>query len=143
MGEVTMFDRSRAVQFASFLVAVGLCACAGRDPSLDDQPSREFAGHYSAAEGGSWFRPCDISPTEAAGWVTFTGRSVEQMQAERAAGHFTDGPSYFVRWRASVTYDGEVGPRGPGKPALLVRELLELRPASDDDCAGWGGADER
>ena len=39
-----------------------------------------------------------------------------------------------VEGLAAVTTAGEIGPRGPGAPALLVRELIELRPAADDDC---------
>ena len=66
-------------------------------------------------------------------WVTFTGQSVSQVQRARAAGQFILGQRYFVRWRAVVTTSGEVGPRGPGWPALLVRELLEFRPAPTSD----------
>ena len=67
-------------------------------------------------------------------WVTFTGASVQQAESAKTSKFFTpDGGPTFVRWRASRTDGGQVG---PGGPALLVREILESRVPRADDCTG-------
>lgn len=112
-------------------------ACAtGRGGSLDRLPVEEFRGHFTSAPGASWFTPCGGAPDDR-WWVTLTGKAVGQVEAARTAGTLPAGPgaAAFVRWRAAQTTGGEVGPRGPGHPALLVREILEIRAATDVDCA--------
>lgn len=127
----------RDVLIGSLLVAgLTLGGCATQKNSLSDLPVKELAGHYTSGQGESWFRPCGAAPTDRPWWVTFTEGSVAQADQARTAGQLVAGKSYFVRWRAAVTTGGEVGPQGPGVPALLVRDLLELRAPSDDDCAG-------
>jgi hypothetical protein len=121
-------------------LALVLGGCAAREPSLAELPARELVGHFTTDEGESWFRACGTAPDEPSWWVTFTGSSVDQIDRERASGQIAPGGRYFVRWRAAVTKGGEVGPQGPGVPALLVRDLLELRPAGDGDCDGWEAA---
>lgn len=122
------------------LVSVGLAAglilggCATHKQSFSDLPVRELAGHYVGGPGESWFRVCGAAESDRPWWVTFTERSVAQVDQAREAGQLFPGQSCFVRFRAAVTTAGEVGPQGPGTPALLVREVLELRPAADDDC---------
>ena len=125
----------------SVLIGVWLAAgltlggCATQKGSLADLPATEFAGHYTSGSGESWFRPCGAAPTDRAWWVTFTGDSVAQADKARAAGQLAPGKSSFVRFRAAVTTGGEVGPQGPGVAALLVRDVLELRAPSENDCA--------
>jgi hypothetical protein len=113
-------------------VVVG-AACAGRR-SLDELPTQLFVGHYSGVGGGSWFRRCGAEPSDSAWWVTFTGVAVEQRDSLRREGEFPDA-SLFVRWRAAMTEGGEVGPRGPGVPALLVRDIIEVRDSAPGDCS--------
>ncbi len=98
-----------------------------------------MTGHYTAGPEGSWFVPCGAAAEAPPQWVTLTGVSVTQVERARAEGRADAGQRLFVRWRAAVTTGGEVGPRGPGQPALLVREVLELSPAADDDCARSAG----
>ena len=116
--------------------AAGLGGCAVHRAPLSDLPSRELAGHYVSGPGDNWFRPCGAVAADPAWWVTLTGRAVEQAERARTAGQLVPGQRYFVRWSAAVTTGGEVGPRGPGAPAVLVRDVLELRPAAASDCAG-------
>lgn len=123
-----------AVGVACVAGALVLAGCATDSSSLSALPAQEYDGHLVSSAAGDWFRPCGSAPDSAPAWVTFTGASVEQINQARAAGRVVDGPSYFVRWRAAVTTRGEVGPQGAGKPAYLVRELLEIRPATDRDC---------
>jgi len=130
-----MRARRRVAQV--FLIAAGLTtgACATHTASLSDLPSSEFTGHYVSGPGESWFRPCDGSPSDPSWWVTLTGQAIEQVERARGAVQSAQGQPYFVRWRAAVSLDGQTGPRGRGVPALLVRELIELRAAGEDDCS--------
>ena len=57
-----------------------------------------------------------------------------QVEDARREGRLSASAPVFVHWIAAWTTDGKVGPRGPGKPALLVREFRVLRPARADDC---------
>jgi hypothetical protein len=115
----------------SLWVVVGLLAggCETDQKHLDSLPSQEFTGYYSEGVGRSWFRPADAPVDGPAWWVTFTGQAVYQVQQAREAGKLLAGQPYFVRWQAAITKGGEIGPRGKGEPALLVREILELKPA--------------
>ncbi len=120
------------------LLSVVSCATgggggAGAGGATNDLPAEEVRGHYAARDGESWFTPCG-APAADAMWVTFTGESVPQADQARETGTFKPGERAFVRFSAAVVTDGRVGPRGPGKPALLVRRILEARPASDSDC---------
>lgn len=128
----------RAHHLPDVLVAAVLLvgACAPQAPSLGELPASEMAGHYTGGTiGESWFRPCGASPADSASWVTFTGDAVAQVERARSSGRLVPGTRYFVRWTAAVTTSGQVGPRGPGVPAYLVRNVLELRPPTDTDCA--------
>ena len=126
----------RLPRYVPVLAATALIAgCAGNHPDLSSLPARELSGHFTASEGASWFLSCGAAPSDSSWWVTFTGRSVAQMDSIRSAGVLRPGDRSFVRWRAAVTERGEVGPRGPGVPALLVREILELRAAAPGDCS--------
>ncbi len=126
---------NRRPAFVLALASLLLPACAtGRGGSLDRLPVAEFRGHFASAPGASWFTPCGAAPDDR-WWVTLTGTAVGQAEAARKAGALAPGAPAFVRWRAAKTTGGEVGPRGPGQPALLVREVLEIRAAADGDCA--------
>lgn len=124
------------------LAAAGLMAlllpggCAVHRTALADLPAEPMAGHYEGGRPGeSWFRPCGAPSTDKSWWVTFGGRSVAQVDEKKAAGLMQPGQRYFVRWRGAVTTSGEIGPQGPGVPAVYVRELTEVREASLSDCA--------
>lgn len=107
-------------------------ACAGYQSGIDELPPFEFTGHFTVSERSSWFVPCEASEsTPARYWVTLVGDAVGQVQAARAAGQLTDGEPSVVRWWASVTDERHVG---PGGPALLVRRVMEIRPARAADC---------
>jgi len=109
------------------------CAARSSLDRLNDQPAQEYRGHYTRNADGSWFRPCGAAAADAAWWVTVTGTAVSQLDSARKAGQFAEDRSSFVHWRAVLTRGGEVGP--PGATALLVRDILVVRPAAPDDCA--------
>src|SRR5690606_1366427 len=115
---------SRGAPRAVALVVVLCSAGCATVPDTSGLPVRAVAGHLDVADGSSWFVPCSpVSGSERL-WVTFTEGAVEQVRAARSEGRLLPGERYFVHWRASVTDERHVG---PGGPALLVRELLELR----------------
>lgn len=124
----------------AFCAAAGLAliGCGTGRVSLSDPPARELAGHFVSTPKENWFTPCNASPGDGAWWATVTGGAVQSIDAARAAGRLEPGRNYFVRWNAVVVTDGRVGPRGPGQPALLVREVLELREATETDCSAAG-----
>lgn len=126
--------------FPALLAMMALTGCASGRFAADDLPTQEWSGHFVSGPGESWFSPCPASVAHgvtadaAPWWVTVTGMAVGQVEQARRAGAFLPGERYFVRWRAAMTRNGEVGPRGPGVPALLVRELVTWQPASSQDC---------
>jgi hypothetical protein len=105
---------------------------------LNKQPPEAFRGHYSLGASGSWFRSCSAAPSDSTWWVTVTGSAVPKIEDAKRGGQLAEGRSVFVEWRAVMTRGGEVGPRGPGFPALLVREVDLIRPAGtlEADCGG-------
>lgn len=111
------------------LVACSGAACSSV-PDTSSLPVEEYAGHLVTEERGSWFEPCGAAAGER-WWVTFTERSVAQIGDAREGGVGTAGARAFVRWRAARTDERHVG---PGGPALLVREILEVRAARSEDC---------
>lgn len=121
-----------ALGFVTLLSAGG---CAVRRTGLSDLPAEPMVGHFTGGgKGESWFRPCGAPAGDMSWWVTFGGRSVAQFDEKRAAGLFAPGQRYFVRWSGAITTAGEIGPQGPGVPAIYVRELTEVRAASEGDC---------
>lgn len=131
---MTRCNRSRLVStFAAAVMAAG-CASATSLERLATQAPEEFLGHYTTGSGGSWFRRCGAAPADSAWWATITGDAVAQVEEARRAGRLVEGRPAYVHWRAVLTLGGEIGPRGPGVPALLVREVVELRAPRADDC---------
>jgi hypothetical protein len=121
--------------WAAVSLGLSLCVwgCATQDRSLANLPVQEYTGYYTDGENQSWFHASDSVPGAAPMWVTFTGKAVDQVEKARGSGQLLPGQRYFVRWKAAVTTGGEIGPRGQGAPALLVRELLEIRSATAAD----------
>lgn len=119
--------------FAVLLIATITAFACVRRPSLDDLPSTEHAGHLTPGPAGSWFVACGAAAADSA-WVTFTDGAVAQRDSLMRTGQLHTGMRHFVRWRAAVTLGGEIGPRGAGFPAYLVREILAVRPAAAGDC---------
>ena len=105
-------------------------ACAARDAGLMSLPVEPFTGHVTTTATGSWFVACGSSEGSR-WWVTFVDASVRQAEEARNKGLLATGQRAFVRWRASRTDDKVVG---PGGPALLVRDIFEIRPAKPGDC---------
>lgn len=124
----------------SFVVVAVVCcaglvnvACAAHRVELQDVPSEAFVGHATADATGTWFAPCGSAPGAARLWVTFTGASVQQAEHAKASGLLTPGQPTFVRWNAARTDGRDIG---PGGPALLVRDIVEVRAPRADDCPG-------
>jgi hypothetical protein len=115
--------------FLLFLLAV--CgACASRQVDTNRLPVEPFVGHVTTTDDGSWFTPCGAAATER-WWVTYVDTSVRQARDAKAKGLLAPGQRTFVRWRASRTDERLVG---PGGPALLVRDIFEIRAPADGDC---------
>ena len=113
---------------AAACVLVLTAACASHQMSAQKTPAETFAGHVTTSADGTWFTRC--GDTGSKWWVTFTEASVEQAQRAKAAGLLGSEPT-FVRWKAARTDERQVG---PGGPALLVREIDEVRASRPDDC---------
>lgn len=107
-----------------------LSGCAMRQVEPMDLPVEAFAGHVVTTSNGSWFTPCGVDPTTR-WWITYVDLAVRQADAARKSGLLAENVRTFVRWRASRTDEKLVG---PGGPALLVRDIFEIRAASPDDC---------
>jgi invasion protein IalB len=122
--------RRYLLQTAAVCAVTLIAGCAAHEVNTQKTPAEPFSGHVSvSADGGAWFTRCG----DAAGsklWVTFTEKSVEQAQRAKAAGLLGSDPT-FVRWMASRTDGRQVG---PGGPALLVRDIAEVRAPRADDC---------
>lgn len=114
------------------LLAFAGCASQSALDRLNTTPAQEYRGHYTRGPDGSWFRPCNVAPADSAWWVTVTGIAVSQLDSARTLGLFVEERPTFVHWRAVLTRGGEVGP--PGATALLVRDILVVRPAAAGDC---------
>lgn len=108
---------------------VTLGACAG-GMEITQLPVEPFAGHVLTTAKGSWFTPCGAEGGTR-WWVTYVDDAVRQVREAKSSGAFADNERTFVRWRASRTDEKVVG---PGGPALLVRDIFEIRPPGDDDC---------
>lgn len=119
---------SRSLLGALVLLLPG---CAARTTGAAALPDREFVGHLLATERGNWFLPCAAEPDVPRLWVTFVDRAVTQIETARSDGLALVGDTAFVRWRAAPTDERMVG---PGGPALLVREIAEVRAPRRDDC---------
>lgn len=134
-----MPDRlSRFARLALPALAMLTAGCGGRlSPAAAPAREREteYRGHYTRGAAGSWFTPCGAAVGDSAWWVTATGGSGAQLEAAKAAGRLVDGTPSYVHWRAVLTRTGEVGPRGRGAPALLVRDVLEVRARTSGDCS--------
>jgi hypothetical protein len=90
-----------------------------------------FSGHVTTSESGTWFTPCGSAPESAKWWVTYTGTSLEQAARAKASGLLGTDRT-FVRWSAARTDERRIG---PGGPALLVRDIVEVRAPRADDCS--------
>lgn len=124
-----MVNRGRAALLLLALLAAS--GCAARQPSASDLPSQPFTGILTPSGNGYWFQRCE-APAESAWWVTFVDRAVSQLERARERGDVATERRTYVRWLAALTDERLVG---PGGPALLVREIQELRPATPADCA--------
>lgn len=118
------------------LLTIALCsmtilgACATRQLEPMNLPVEAFAGHAVTTSEGTWFTPCGSDPSTR-WWVTYVDRAVRQAADAKTAGLLADNGRTFVRWRASRTDEKLVG---PGGPALLVRDIFEVRAPSSSDC---------
>lgn len=124
-----MFRRSRLLCVA---LLVFCAACAAHQADVQSLPSETFSGHVTTSESGAWFTPCGSAPESPKWWVTYIGTSVEQAARAKASG-LLGSERTFVRWSAARTDERRVG---PGGPALLVRDILEVRAPRADDCTG-------
>ena len=105
-----------------------MAGCAARQPTSSDLPSEPFAGHLTWSDG-YWFERC--GSTGERWWVTFVDRASGQMQQGAEVDALKGGGRRFVRVSAARTDERHVG---PGGPALLVRDIVEIRNPSDTDC---------
>jgi len=121
-----------APRVAVLLFFASVCvSCAARQVEPSQLPVEPFSGHVTTTAEGSWFTPCG-SADSVRWWVTYVDASVRQSGEAKKKGLLATGQRTFVRWRASRTDERLVG---PGGPALLVRDIFEIRAAKSNDCA--------
>jgi hypothetical protein len=118
-----------AMQIALAVLAFG--GCAARQPSAAELPSQQFSGHLTRSGNGYWFQRCN-APADSLWWVTFVNGSINQLEQSRERGAWTPGQRAYIQVDAALTDERHVG---PGGPALLVRAIHDIRPASASDCA--------
>ena len=104
--------------------------CAATQADVASMPTEPFSGHVVRTANGTWFTPCG-SAESVRWWVTYVDASVRQANAAQTSGLLPLDQRAFVRWRASRTDDRLVG---PGGPALLVRDIFEIRAPRPNDC---------
>jgi hypothetical protein len=121
--------RRRVLTALCFLLLTWACATHRAD--VAQLPIETFSGHVTMTPKGTWFTPCGSAGT-ARWWVTYVDAAVAQAENAKASGRLTSGERLFVRWRASRTDERLAG---PGGPALLVRDIFELRAARSADCS--------
>lgn len=119
--------RLAALLFSASVVV----SCAARQGEPSQLPVEPFAGHVTMTATGTWFTPCG-SADSVRWWVTYVDASVRQSEEAKKKGLLAPNQRMFVRWRASRTDDRLVG---PGGPALLVRDIFEIRAPRSNDCA--------
>ena len=111
----------------AFVIAT---ACATSRAPVTQLSVEPFSGHVTTTEKGTWFTPCG-SAESVRWWVTFVDASVRQAEQAKTSGQLAVNQRAFVRWRASRTDDRVAG---PGGPALLVRDIFEIRAPRANDC---------
>ena len=121
-----------SIASAALLVAV---ACATGSAGVVQLSVEPFSGHVTTTESGTWFTPCG-SADSVRWWVTFVDASVRQAEQAKKSGQLANNQRAFVRWRASRTDDRVAG---PGGPALLVRDIFEIRAPRASDCGQTQG----
>ena len=115
-----------------FILAVIIpAACAARQGDLPPLPVEPFFGHVTTTPTGTWFVPCGSATGSQRWWVTYVDASVRQAADAKKAGLLATNERTFVRWRASRTDERLTG---PGGPALLVRDIFEIRAPRGNDC---------
>jgi hypothetical protein len=115
---------------AALALATVLAGCATHGPDPMHLPVEPFAGHVVTTPTGAWFTPCGADESTR-WWVTYVDKAVRQVEEAKAAGLLQQNDRTFVRWRASRTDERLIG---PGGPALLVRDIFEIRAPSTSDC---------
>ena len=123
----------RTLMWASAAVLC-LTGCQSLNNNPLNLPHQEFVGHYRKSAEGSWFVSCGSESENAPMWVTFIGDGVRQFEHAQSSIQLQQSETYFVRWRAALVTDGHVGPRGEGKPALLVREIVQMQASDGMNC---------
>jgi hypothetical protein len=118
--------RLAALLFSASVVV----SCAARQGEPSQLPIEPFSGHVTMTATGTWFTPCG-SADSVRWWVTYVDASVQQSNEAKKKGLLAANQRMFVRWRASRTDDRLVG---PGGPALLVRDIFEIRAPRSNDC---------
>ena len=113
--------------------AVLAAACSARQGEIPKLTVEPLAGHVTTTATGTWFVPCGAAEGASRWWVTYVDASVRQAEQARKEGLLALNQRTFVRWRASRTDEKLVG---PGGPALLVRDIFEIRAPKPGDCTG-------
>jgi len=106
-----------------------LVSCAGIFACAHKPTGHEFVGHYLKGLGNGEFQPCGTSDTW---WVAWDSAAPPETLMVFAEGN---PPSQmFARLRGDTTSPGRYGPLGTYRRQLLLRQTLELRPATSGDC---------
>jgi len=95
--------------------------------------SGEWEGFVTLGSGGDSFRPCGSRETW---WVKSKGftKTLEKlkMQYKQVAERPYD--PVYLSISGEVSKKGQFGPLGSYQRVIYIVEVLEIRPAKDDDC---------
>jgi hypothetical protein len=101
---------------------------------------REYRGTYETGFEVSWFHPCDAPAGDDVWWVTLTNHALRQrdsLAAKLPAPPADHRGAVFVRWRGTTSEKMPMGAghMGRGTRYMLVREILDIRPATGAGCS--------
>lgn len=127
--------RSTVVALALITTGAG-CAPVARHagPPLSD----EYRGRYYWGFEVGYFAPCGGTGGQGS-WSVRLSEAASQQPNVRwpKSDRYGSGRAY-VRWRGQLSGLGRYGHMGLHQRELVVTEILEARPARDDDCQDAG-----
>jgi hypothetical protein len=123
---------TRHLAYVAAAIAILLVGCEesgpeGLEPTSPEGEVEEIAGHFTWGWELNDLSPCDIAETW---WVEGPESFFVEYGRVASSGEIT----VFVRVRGEKSERGAWGHLGASDRRFRVTELIEMRPASDQDC---------